>query len=291
MSIEALNRLILSSGCFSGATIAGWTVDPAVLLPLALGLAVYGVGLARLWGSAGMARGASWWQAAAYVLGWICMAIALASPLHDLSRRLFAAHMAEHEVVMTIAAPLLVVSRPLAIVVWAFPASWRRPIARTAQTLAYLLGWDILSRPLVATAVHALAIWFWHIPAVFDAALGSEGLHWLQHVSFSVSAMFFWWSLFNLRQRSGIAVACLFITGLHTAALGALLTLIREPIYPLQAKLAAAWGVEPLQDQQLAGLIMWIPAGLAYVAAGLVLAGLWISRSSHWETPRAARRA
>jgi len=283
MSIEALNRLILSSGCFSGATVAGWTVDPAILLPLALGLVLYVVGLSRLWLSAGAGRGAVWWQVIAFGFGWLCMAAALASPLHDLSRRLFAAHMFEHELVMTIAAPLLVASRPLAVLLWAFPAISRRVVARSAQTAAYLLGWDILSRPLVATALHAVAIWFWHVPAIFDAALGSEVLHWLQHLSFFLTAMFFWWSLLALKRHRGVAIACLFITGLHTGALGALLTLIREPAYPLQARLAQAWGVDPLQDQQLAGLIMWVPAGFVYVAAGLALAGLWISRSSRWE--------
>jgi cytochrome c oxidase assembly factor CtaG len=287
MTIEALNRLILSSGCFSGASLAGWTLDPAVLLPLALGFLLYVAGLARLWHSAGVGRGAAWWQVSAFLLGWLCMAAALASPLHDLSRRLFSAHMVEHELVMTIAAPLLVVSRPLGVLLWSFPVAWRRPLARASQTLAYLLGWDILSGPLVATATHALAIWVWHIPAIFDAALASEGLHWLQHLCFFVSAMFFWWSLLNLRRRAGIAIACLFVTGLHTGALGALLTLIRQPIYPLQARLAVAWGVDPLQDQQLAGLIMWIPAGFVYVAAGLAVAGLWIGRSSRWESSHA----
>jgi putative membrane protein len=169
------------------------------------------------------------------------------------------------------------------VLLWAFPPSWRRRVARGTQTFAYLFGWDILSRPLAATAVHAAAIWVWHVPAIFDAALGSEALHWLQHLSFFVTAMFFWWSLFSLRYRGGIAIAALFFTGLHTAALGALLTLISEPVYPLQAKLAAAWGTDPLRDQQLAGLIMWIPAGLVYLAASLLLAGLWIGRSSHRE--------
>lgn len=283
MSIETLNRLILSSGCFSGATVAGWTVDPAVLAPLAVGLLLYGIGVMRLWRSAGVGHGASLLQTSSFVLGWLCMVAALASPLHDLSRRLFAAHMVEHELVMTVAAPLLVLARPLGAMLWAFPRTWRRGVARASQVFAYLVGWDMWSRPLIATLMHAAAIWLWHVPPVFDTALGSELLHWLQHLSFLVTALFFWWAMFGLRKRPGVAIACLFVTGMHTGALGVLLTMAQQPMYPLQAKLATAYGADPLQDQQLAGLIMWVPAGLVYVAAALALAGLWIARSSAME--------
>ena len=279
MSLEAVNRLILASGCFSGATIAGWTVDPAVLAPLLLGGLLYVAGLARLWSSAGRRRGAAHWQAFAFALGWLAMAAALVTPLHDESRKFFTAHMIEHELVMTIAAPLLVVSRPLPVFLWAFPRMWRRNVARASGAVAYLLGWDILSRPLVATIAHAAAIWLWHIPMLFDAALGNEVLHWLQHLSFLVTALFFWWSVLEARQRAAAGVALIFVTALHTSFLGILLTLARQPIYPGQARVAAAWGADPLIDQQLAGLIMWVPASLIYVAIGLALAGHWMARS------------
>jgi len=283
MSIADLNHLILSSGCFSGVTVGGWTVDPAVLLPLGLGLLLYAAGVARLWWYAGTGRGASYFQVAYFAIGWLCMAAALVSPLHDLSRRFFADHMVEHELVMTVAAPLLVLSRPLGAMLWAFPRLWRPRVASASRTSTYLLGWDVFSRPLVATVLHGAAIWAWHVPVAFDAALGSEPLHWLQHLSFFISAMFFWWSLLGMRQRTGVAVAELFVTGMHTGALGVLLTLARQPMYPAQALLERAYGVDPLQDQQIAGLIMWVPAGFIYVGAALALAALWISRSSRKE--------
>lgn len=284
MSVADLNRLILSSGCFSGASIGGWTTDPVVVVPIAIGLLLYACGVARLWHHAGFGRGASVAQVIFFALGWLCMAAALASPLHDLSRRLFSAHMIEHELVMTIAAPLLVLSRPLGPMLWAFPRTWRARVAAGSRLVAYMLGWDILSRPLVATILHALAIWIWHVPIVFDAALGSEAVHWLQHLSFFVTAMFFWWSVLGVRQRAGVAIAELFVTGMHTGALGVLLTLARQPMYAAQEVLARAYGADPLQDQQIAGLIMWVPAGVVYVGAGLAIAALWISRSSRGGT-------
>jgi putative membrane protein len=280
MTATALNQLILSSGCFSGANIAGWTVDPAVIGPLALGFLLYLAGLIRLWRAAGLGRGASFQQATLFGLGWLVMAGALVSPLHELSERTFAAHMAEHELVMAVAAPLLVLSRPLGVLLWAFPESWRRRVASTTALIAYLLGWDIWSRPLVATLLHAAAIWLWHVPAFFDAAVGNEAIHWLQHVSFFVTAMFFWWSLLSVRQRAGVAIAELFATAMHTGALGVLIATARQPMYPAQATVARAFGIDPLSDQQLAGLIMWVPGGTAYVVTGLALAGLWIVRSS-----------
>ncbi len=267
----------------AAARIAGWTVDPAILAPLALGLVLYMAGTVRLWRSAGPSRGASYWQVASFVAGWLCAAAALASPLHALSRELFTAHMIEHELVMAIAAPLLVLSRPLPVLLWAFPASWRPNVARAGKTFAYLIGWEFLSRPLVATALHAAAIWIWHVPALFDAALENEVLHWLQHLSFFVTAMFFWWALFSTRRRLGVAIACLFVTGLHTSVLGVLLAMARQPLYPTQARLAARLGTDPLLDQQLAGIIMWVPAGFIYAAAGLTLAGLLITRWSEAE--------
>jgi hypothetical protein len=83
------------------------------------------------------------------------------------------------------------------------------------------------------------------------------------------------------RERAyGAAVFYLFATSLHTGFLGILLAVARQPIYPLQTGAAPEWGLTPLEDQQLAGLVMWIPAGLVYAGAALALAGLWIARSS-----------
>jgi putative membrane protein len=280
MNLEAINQLILASGCFSGMTVAGWTVDPAVLAPLVIGGLLYAAGLARLWTSAGAGRGVRMWEAVAFALGWLIMAVALVTPLHDESRKFFTAHMIEHELVMTIGAPLLVLSRPLPVLLWAFPQAWRRRVAKGAGVVAYLLGWDILSRPVVAAIAHAAAIWVWHIPALFDAALGNEFLHWLQHLSFLITALFFWWAVLDRHQRTGAGVALVFVTALHTSFLGILLTLARQPLFPGQARLAQAWGADPLVDQQLAGLIMWVPAGLIYAVVGLALAGIWIGRSA-----------
>jgi putative membrane protein len=280
MDFETLNRLIAASGCFSAVEVAGWTTAPAVLAPLAIGGLIYALGVILLWQSAGVGRGARRFEVLAFAAGWTAKAVALVSPLHELSEQLFSAHMLEHELVMTLAAPLLVLSRPLGPMLWAFPARWRPTMAKATRTTAYLFGWDVLSRPLVATLVHGVAIWAWHVPVIFEAALLNEGLHWLQHLSFLVTALFFWWAILQSRHRHGASVMHLFFTGMHTGFLGVLIAVAPRPIYPLQSLLSAHWGLDPLADQQLAGLIMWIPAGSAYLVAGLAIAWQWINRSS-----------
>ncbi|HET6343355.1 MAG TPA: cytochrome c oxidase assembly protein, partial [Myxococcota bacterium] len=106
--------------------------------------------------------------------------------------------------------------------------------------------------------------------------------HWLQHASFLGTALLFWWAMVGspARQRTyGASVVHLFLTSLHTGLLGVLLVLSPRLWYPTMGSDAFLWGLSPLEDQQLAGLIMWVPAGVIYAGAALALAGVWIARS------------
>lgn len=214
------------------------------------------------------------------------LALALLSPLHWLSEHLFAAHMVEHELMMLAAAPLMVLSRPLGALVWGLPQAWRRGLGSAARWGWFASSWRFITRPTITSVLHGIAIWGWHIPPAFMAALEHEPIHWLQHFSFLATALLFWWSLFFGRERArgyGAGVFWLFITAMHTSALGVILTLSKAPWVPLQSDIAAGWGLTPLEDQQLAGLIMWVPASVIYTGAALALAAKWI-RSSGQET-------
>ena len=132
----------------------------------------------------------------------------------------------------------------------------------------------MLEEPLVAWVVHGVALWVWHAPALFDAAVRSELVHFFQHASFFGTALLFWWALFNARRGPaayGAGVLYLFTTAVHSSLLGALLTFARTLWYQPYANTTQAWGLTAIQDQQLGGLIMWIPAGLVYVGAGLIM--------------------
>ena len=178
-----------------------WNLAPWLLALLALSAVGYAVGLRRLWVQAGSGRGVSRWQAWAFATGWVSLVAALVSPLDPLGSRLFSAHMVQHELLMVVAAPLLVVGRPLATWTWALSPAQRRTVGRLFQARGWTSLWSTLTDPLVAWALHALALWAWHIPAFFDAALQNEALHILQHVSFLGTALFFWWSVLGHDPR------------------------------------------------------------------------------------------
>jgi len=261
---------------------AAFTFDLKVVLPLAVSLTVYLVGIFRMWSRAGPGRGAQHWQVRCFTAGWALLVVALVTPLHWLGERLFVAHMIEHEILMVVAAPLLVVARPFAAFMWGLPRSVRLPVGRFIQSAAATNVWRLAVDQRAATALHGIAIWAWHLPSAFDLALASPWIHWLQHLSFLLTAMLFWWSLLRDHRPGpayGTAIVMLFITALHSGFLGILLTLARHPLYPSQTT-ATQWGLSALEDQQAAGLAMWIPPGLVYAAAALVLLVYWITRTA-----------
>lgn len=257
----------------------GWTWDPWITAPLILSAIVFALGWRQLRARSTLGRGAlaqrGWW----FAIGWLMLAGALVSPLHEAGERSFAAHMTEHELLMLVAAPLLVLSRPLAIMLWAFPAGARRVIGRIGASRPVAGTWSRLTGPITATAVQAAALWLWHAPALFDLALADEGWHAVQHLSFLSSALFFWTAMLGRRggQSSSsasraLAALCLFATSVVSGALGALMAFAESPWYAGYSRLGMApFGLTPAEDQQLAGLIMWVPGGLVHAAAALLL--------------------
>jgi putative membrane protein len=259
----------------------GWSYEPWVVACLLASAALYVLGVARLWRHAGAGRGVQAGRAITFAAGWLVLAAALVSPLDALGAYLFAAHMVQHELLMVIAAPLLVLGHPLAAWAWAFPPAGRRALGRFFHRPAWRRPWLVLTGPLAGWTLHALALWLWHVPVLFDAALASEGVHALQHIAFLGTALLFWWTVLGAgtRREQGIAIASLFTTMVHTGALGALLTLAPVVFYKAYLGTAPAFGFTPLEDQQLGGLVMWVPAGFVYVVAGLVLAARWLGGS------------
>ena len=281
--LAALPAAALAHGNAAGPPL-DWNLAPWLLVLLALSASGYALGLQRLWTRAGSRRGVRVPQAACFAFGWLALAAALVTPLDALGSRLFSAHMVQHELLMVVAAPLLVIGRPLATWTWALPPVRRRVVGRAFQNRAWSGAWSALTDPLGAFALHAIALWGWHVPVAFDAALHHEGWHILQHLSFLGTALFFWWSVLGHDPRGrygpGHAALSLFATMLHTSALGALLSLAPTPWYAPYAEQALALGIDAVDDQQLGGLVMWVPAALAYVAAALAVLGRMLNRAS-----------
>jgi putative membrane protein len=273
-----------------------WELDPALTVPLALTALLYGAGVRRLWRAAAPGRGVRRREVAAFALGWATLAGALISPLHALGGVLFSAHMTQHELLMVVATPLLVLGRPLVAFIWAFPPAGRRRIASWLRWPALRSAWLAASRLAVAWWVHAAAICVWHVPALYELTLASTAAHAAQHASFVGSALLFWWALFNPgREGYGVAVGYLFGAAILTGALGALLTFAPTLWYQAYAATSGSWGLTPVDDQQLGGIIMWIPGGISYLVAGLVLFAQWLReselRARHRERGRLAASA
>jgi putative membrane protein len=254
-----------------------WTWEPWVVALLAITTALYAVGLARLWRSAGAGHGITRWQAASYCGAVAALVIALISPVDALGGILFSAHMVQHELLMLVAAPLLVLGRPFVAFVWAVPA-----LAALGRNAPLTKAWRILSSPWAATLLHGLALWTWHLPSLYQATLQSDAVHAAQHASFLLTAALFWWALLHGRLGRigyGIAVVYVFITTIHSGALGALLTFSPNLWYPIYGPTTARWGLDAIEDQQLAGLIMWIPAGVILVVLGVAMFLGWLQEA------------
>lgn len=259
-----------------------WSLEPGVLFGLAAAGGLYAAGLSRLWRSVGVGRGVARWQSACYAAGLAALALALLSPLDAFGEALFWVHMVQHLVLILVAAPLVVLGAPLLPLLRVLDAPARRRLGarwNRAWTIPALAS--ALSVPLVAWGLHVGALWAWHLPAAYQAALRDERIHALEHLSFFGTALLFWWAVLQpagrRRMSYGMSVLYVVTAGMQGGLLGALLTFAGMPLYPAQSAGAAAWGLTPLEDQQLAGLIMWLPAGLVYVsaAAALFVAWLW----------------
>jgi putative membrane protein len=266
------------------AWLSRWTFDPLVLAALLLVGGAYAVGIWRLWQRAGRCHALRPRHLACMAAGWLSLVLSLLSPLDALSDVSFAAHMTQHQVLMVVAAPLLVLGRPLVVLLWSLPAPARRRVGQVTSHPAFAGAWRWLSGPVITLMVHSLVVWMWHVPSWFDAALAHEPLHAVQHLSFFLTAALFWWAVVHGRYgRVGYGVSVLFVfaTALHQSVLGALLTLARAAWYPLAAERARGAGLDPLGDQQLAGLLMWVPSGVLFSVLGLALFSAWIGDIEH----------
>jgi putative membrane protein len=264
----------------------GWTLDPLLTVPLGLALLIYLVGWRRLAERASQApRG---WKL--FLSGWLVLTLALVSPLHEAGERSFTLHMIEHELIMLVATFLLAASSSGGVLAWGLPQPLRTALGGSWKSPVSAL-WKRLTEPVTATAIQAIVLWAWHAPPLFDRALDSFGWHIAQHACFFVSSLLFWWAMLNPRGRAsgyGVSAACLFATSLIGGALGALMALSQSPWYADYAAMGMTGvGLDPTDDQRLAGLIMWIPGGLVHGAAALALFYRWFksAEASHAALP------
>jgi putative membrane protein len=264
---------------------SGWSWPPAIVAALAITAILYIIGTVKMLRRSARPRQHAT-TIAFFAAGWISLLIALDSPLHEIGEQLFWVHMLQHEILMLVSAPLLVLGRPLIPFLWALPQRWRERAASIGRARSFRSVWDGFASPVSAWLISALGLWVWHLPWLFDQTLQNDWMHAAQHTTFLLTALLFWWPLTNPTSRFGYGAAIIYVftTALHTSILGALLTFAPRPWYSPYLATAPLWHWTALEDQQLGGLIMWIPAGTLLIAVGLWLLVKWLNQSQlRWQ--------
>jgi cytochrome c oxidase assembly factor CtaG len=231
----------------AGSLWSAWSLAPAVVIPLVAWAFGHFVWLSK--------AGVSGVEVALSACGFVLLGLAVLSPLCRLAGNLASAHMVQHVILVALAPPLLALGMRYV------PAGAMRLLA---------------AHPGKCAAAYGILIWLWHVPRFYEAALLDARIHLLMYFSLIAAAMLFWTGIVAAKRAGaaqGIwAIVALLITFVHTGLLGALLLFSPRLWFPLLAGSSASWGLTPLADQQLAGLIMWVPMGAVFL-----LAALWVA--------------
>lgn len=285
------------------AFLLSWTFEPTIVVGLVVAAGLYIRGWRRLRRRGRGGRILKPWRAWCYAAGLGTVAIALLSPIGTFDSMFFFMHMTQHLLLIMVAAPLLWLGAPLLPTMWAFDRGPRRRLGRLFQDRNPVHRvFHFLTGPAVALTVYILVLFIWHYPPLYDAAQGRSWVHDLEHVMFLGGALLFWWPVVHpsggkRRLSYGAGILYIFPAKIAGFVLGATLTLSSEPFYTTFLESPSLWGLTPLGDQQLAGLLMWVVGGLLYIIPLLVLVlmmmqedegDVWVPEVVHGRKPRAA---
>lgn len=251
-----------------------WNFDPAILIGLALQAGAYLACVGPLRTRFPGAEPVPPVRIQTFLLGVLVLFIALCSPIETLGDRyLLSAHMVQHMLMTLIAPPLLLLGTPR----WLF-----RPLLRLP--LALPLG-RLITSPLAAFVSFNLVFALWHVPSYYEATLRSTPIHILEHALFFATATLTWWPIFSPMDelpRMADPAQCLylFLASIPPTILGALIT-FAGVLYPTYARAPRVWGLSPETDQQIAGLLMWIPGSLIFLLVLTIVFFRWFNNEEH----------
>lgn len=284
-------RLVLNSKIVAFLTSWSWT--PSVLVPIVIAAVLYGFGWWRL-RHRGRGRSAPpAWRVLYFGMGLGCIWLALLSPIDAYSGLLFSMHMIEHLILIVVAAPLLLLGAPLLPMLWALPAGVRREVGLliAPRSPLHWLGHNI-TRFGTAVAVYVIMIAVWHLPPFYDAAEGYTLTHYLEHLSFLVAALVFWWPVIHpsggRRRLSYLSAVPYFIPAVVEGSLiGIIQTFAGSPIYSYYTRVPRVWPLSVMDDQKLGGLIMWILGGAIYLLPILIVFTMYLNGADERQPQRA----
>jgi len=254
-----------------------WSFPPNVVVGLVLVAALYTRGLRDLAWRGRFGRVVKRRHVAYFTLGLLAVLVALTSPLDTLDERLFTLHMAQHMVLLMVAPPLLLLGKPVQVLLLGMPRGLARAVARTHHRTLWLRGLTRrLTAPLVAWLLYNAGLLLWHLPALYDATLRSDGVHLLEHLYFLGTGLLFWWVIVEpmpgpSRLHPGLRLIYVWAAAIPNALLGMIFATKDTVVYPFYAWRQPLWGIAPIDDQHLAGLVMALPGDLIEFIAGAVL--------------------
>jgi cytochrome c oxidase assembly factor CtaG len=290
------------------ATLTSWDLRVEVILILATAGILYTLGWwrlrkrTRLQNTRSRWQLGAWWRPAIYLGGLILLAIALMSPIDVLGAQLFTMHMVQHVLLVMLIPPLILLANPLPFLLWGMPGRTRlaagRWLGRKAGLRRVLLR---VTGPGWVWLVFVIIYWGWHDPAVYVLALENRFVHDLEHITFFLISMLYWWHIISAGPRIHRPLPPLARIGYLLAAIpptmlaGIAIAFANQPIYSYYEAVPRIWGLSALEDQRIAGVIMWVPGSMMYMVAILILANRWLQTEAkkpslpekNWATDKA----
>lgn len=266
---------MLLHGEFSGPFLLAWDLNPLLTALLICSGGLYLIALRRIAHRA--IRTVPGRYPLYFFLGLAGLALALIGPLDAYNENSFALHMAQHVMIMLIAAPLLVLGRPLHVALWALSPEWSgriaRPILRQGWLRALL---TVLTHPVVVLLLITVNLVLWHLPAFYVAALESDLVHEIEHTLFMGTSLLLWWVIVDPvprhhKLRPDHAIAILFITGSVGNLLALYLLFAPSVLYSYYLTNETIWGMSQLADQRVGGLVMLIVGAIVFYGAMILL--------------------
>ena len=258
------------------SVLLAWRFEPFVLGGL------LAVGAPYLWavrrvGARHRANPPPLWRTLAFLGGLAALVVALVSPIEAYEGQLFSVHMVQHMLIELVAAPLLLLGRPITLMLRVASTSVRRVILRVLHSAPM----RILAFPVVAWILFAAVNWGWHFSSLYDVALEIEWVHYLQHASFLIAALLFWWPVLDAdpgpwRLIHPVRLLYLFLAMPQNSFLGVALLSAGDPLYSHYVTNVRAWGPSVLEDQQLGGVIMWVVGDVAFLAGMAAVVVSWM---------------
>jgi putative membrane protein len=229
------------------------------------------------------------WRAGGFILGLFLIWLAIASPLSALDHEMLTAHMVQHLLLMTFAAPLILLGAALKTLLYGLPYRLVKIMDRSFQSTGLHQVWSALTHPVICWLGAASILVAWHIPAVFVLGLRSQMWHGIEQASFLATGLLFWWPVVQPRRSASkwpepSLLVYLFLATLPCDLLSGFLVFCDRVVYPVYFSSSQPFGLSALEDQQCAGALMWTCVTLVYLIAGAIVTARLLS--PHWSEER-----